>query len=292
MKPCGSPRYEAVTSELRWILLVAGVLLIVGLYVWGVRAKRRSATPDLDGTRRIDPAVAASAPHAKPVVAPPLRREPRLSLDDPSTAPTDAPAPETVVDPVVPPAQERFAPRAERALRTEPTLSATPESVPADNPEPPASEPVPSAPAGRAPQKILSVRVAAPMPARFEGTRLREALDRNGLRHGRFDIFHRLAPDGRPIISLASVVEPGTFDPKTMDQAAYPGIALFTVLPGPVSALDALEDLLVTSRALAVQLGGTVLDEKGAPLSLHRIAHMRDDVVAFERSTRAAEATG
>jgi hypothetical protein len=35
-----------------------------------------------------------------------------------------------------------------------------------------------------------------------------------------------------------------------------------------------------------------VLDEKGAPLSLPRMAQMRDDVLAFERSTRAAEATG
>jgi hypothetical protein len=75
-------------------------------------------------------------------------------------------------------------------------------------------------------------------------------------------------------------------------QARYPGVALFTVLPGPVSALDALEDLLVTSRALAVQLGGTVLDEKGAPLSLQRIAHMRDDVLAFERNARAHAAAG
>ena len=110
--------------------------------------------------------------------------------------------------------------------------------------------------------------------------------------HGRYEIFHRLDAEGRPIMSLASLLEPGTFDPKTMDHAAYPGVALFTVLPGPVSALDALEDLLVTSRALAMQLGGTVLDDKGAPLSLQRIAHMRDEVLAFERTARAVEATG
>jgi len=48
----------------------------------------------------------------------------------------------------------------------------------------------------------------------------------------------------------------------------------------------------VTSRALAVQLGGTVVDEKGAPLNLQRIAHMRDDVLAFERNARATAAAG
>ena len=281
------------TSELRWILLAAGVALIVGLYVWGVRARRRSATPDLDGARRIEsgPAVATVAPRP---VAESVRREPRLSLDDDEEAPPPGVAVEIPDDAepvtdfddnawVEPPA------RGTPGARTEPTISAEP---PAAGSQAPALDGSGTAASAARAQKIISVRVAAPMPTRFEGTRLREALDRNGLRHGRFDIFHRLAPDGRPIISLASVLEPGTFDPAAMDQAAYPGIALFTVLPGPVSALDALEDLLVTSRALAVQLGGTVVDEKGAPLNLQRIAHMRDDVLAFERNARATAAAG
>jgi cell division protein ZipA len=281
-------------SELRWILLAAGVALIVGLYVWGVRARRRSATPDLDGARRIE---ATAAPVvSKPVPEPiPIRREPRLSLDDEVDADSMS-SPEAVesardVEPVIDLAHEERAispTRASPGARTEPTISSVPEpTAPAASMDGSERRPTP-----RSAQKIVAVRVAAPMPTRFEGLRLREALDRNGLRHGRFDIFHRLAPDGRPIISLASVVEPGTFDPAGMDKAAYPGVALFTVLPGPVSALDALEDLLVTSRALATQLGGTVLDEKGAPLSLQRIAHMRDDVLAFERNARTTEATG
>jgi len=282
-------------SDLRWILLVAGVALIIGLYVWGVRARRRSATPDIDGARRVEsgPAPAAVGPRT---VTESIRREPRLSLDEDDESPTPSLAAEAGDD--VEPEMDfghdqRAVPptRATPGTRTEPTISTVPEST-ADAGHAPAPDGASAgAPAARA-QKIISVRVAAPMPTRFEGTRLREALDRNGLRHGRFDIFHRLAPDGRPIISLASVLEPGTFDPAAMDQAAYPGIALFTVLPGPVSALDALEDLLVTSRALAVQLGGTVVDEKGAPLNLQRIAHMRDDVLAFERNARATAAAG
>jgi cell division protein ZipA len=279
-------------SELRWILLVAGVALIIGLYVWGVRARQRSATPDLDGARRIEPAAAPAAVVPRPVTEA-NRREPRLSLDDEDEAPTPGVAAGIADDgePSVAFGRNQAAEASAHSVpgvRTEPTISTVPEPPAAASNTP---EPEGTAPSSRA-QKIVSVRVAAPMPARFEGTRLREALDRNGLRHGRFDIFHRLAPDGRPIISLASVLEPGTFDPAAMDHAAYPGVALFTVLPGPVSALDALEDLLVTSRALALQLGGTVVDEKGAPLSLQRIAHMRDDVLAFERNARSTAAAG
>lgn len=282
-------------SELRWILLAAGVALIVGLYVWGVRARRRSATPDLDGARRIE--AASAVPVVAKPISEPIRREPRLALDDDAEAPGMAESDELpgTVEPVLEFTREERAPvtaRAPPGARTEPTISTVPEPAAAAQPVPSVDGWGDRRPVPRTTQKIVAVRVAAPMPTRFEGVRLREALDRNGLRHGRFDIFHRLAPDGRPIISLASVLEPGTFDPAAMDKAAYPGVALFTVLPGPVSALDALEDLLVTSRALATQLGGTVLDEKGAPLSLQRIAHMRDDVLAFERNARTTEATG
>jgi cell division protein ZipA len=259
-----------------------------------VRARRRSAPPDLDGARRIE-ASPATPVVAKPI-SEPIRREPRLSLDDDAEAPgTAADELPGTVEPVLEFTREERAPATARATpgaRTEPTLSTVPEPAAAAQPAPFVDGAGDRRPVPRTAQKIVAVRVAAPMPSRFEGVRLREALDRNGLRHGRFDIFHRLAPDGRPIISLASVLEPGTFDPAAMDKAAYPGVALFTVLPGPVSALDALEDLLVTSRALATQLGGTVLDEKGAPLSLQRIAHMRDDVLAFERNARTTEATG
>ena len=52
-RPCAWRRCNAAPmNELRWILLVAGVLLIVGLYVWGMRSRnaqrrRRCGTPDV-----------------------------------------------------------------------------------------------------------------------------------------------------------------------------------------------------------------------------------------------------
>jgi cell division protein ZipA len=277
-------------SELRWILLVAGLALIVGVYVWGVRSRRRSATPDVERPRRIEPAPSLAPMPAAEVV----RREPRLNLDDDDAeilSSTDTSTVDFDVGEAVPETAttEPLAARVEgmHAERTEPTLTATP-AVEAGSGVAPSH----AASSAKPRQKILSVRVTAPLPARFDGTRLREALHGSGLKHGRFDIYHRLAPDGRPIISLASLVEPGTFDPAAMDGAAYPGVAVFAVLPGPVSALDALEDLLVTSRSLATQLKGTLLDDRGSPLTLQRIAHMRDEVLAFERDARSTSAAG
>jgi cell division protein ZipA len=292
-------------SELRWILLAAGIALLIGVYVWGVRSRKRSATPDFERLRRVDPV-------PPPAVAKPLevhRREPRITLDEmPAATSPDSDVPELDFDVGAaaeePPAARAAQPAIARVEtgRTEPTISSTAQQAVRQAPpgEPGAREPAPATPghaAGAAPpvkssQKVVAVRVTAPLPSRFEGALLRETLRSHGLQHGRYDIYHRLAPDGRPIISLASLLEPGTFDPATMDGVAYPGVALFTVLPGPVSALDALEDLLVTSRSLAMQLKGTVLDDRGAPLSLQRIASMRDEVLTFERGARAPETVG
>ena len=117
---------------------------------------------------------------------------------------------------------------------------------------------------------------------------LRDVVTAARFTHGRYEIFHRLGADGRPIMSLASLLEPGTFDPARMDSAAYPGIAVFTVMPGPLPAARAFDELLDTARALAHRLGGQLQDDRGAPLSVQRVFKLREEVVAFERSLGSA----
>lgn len=88
---------------------------------------------------------------------------------------------------------------------------------------------------------------------------------------------------GRPLISLASLREPGTFDPATMAGAAYAGVALFTVLPGPLSAQQAFEQLFAAARSLAATLGGHLQDERGVPLTTQRVQRLREEMLAFDR---------
>jgi cell division protein ZipA len=168
------------------------------------------------------------------------------------------------------------------AQRREPTFAEDIEpEIPAPG-EPRVEEaPVPQA------QKIVAVRVTARPPERFGGTQLLDALHAEGLEFGRYEIFHRLDPVGHPIFSMASLVEPGTFDPKTMNECAYPGIALFAVLPGPVSARQAFEELLSTAHSLAGRLGGGLQDDRGAPLSMNRITAMHEEMLEFDRAHHA-----
>jgi cell division protein ZipA len=305
-------------NELRWILLLAGVLLIAGLYLWGTRTRwqgrgeieagqrpavftggakgfETEAATGLDdefddfddveasglrvesrAERRIEPSFdqgevdALDAPEPRRVdfddesefEAPAIgRREPTLSATRTEPAP---------------------APRQEPTLRVEPTLGARSGEVIEPLPAAPSEAP---APAPRRSQKILAIRVTASAPARFDGAELLAALRSEGLGFGRYEIFHRLHDDGRPIYSVASLREPGTFDIEAMPTTYYPGVAMFAVLPGPVPAAEAFDEMIFSARALATHLNGSLADERGAPLTALRVGKLREEALEFERTT-------
>jgi len=264
-------------AELRWILLAAGVALIAGLYALGVRARRRSAAPEPERVTRVEPLRAPSAAPAAPATA---RVEPPVWVEDESDElpPMHIEADAPVARPSASP--PRREPRFEETAEVE-----APE--PAAGPTTPVVEERKHAP----PQKIVAIRVAAPPQSMFEGGALRTAIIAEGFEFGRYEIFHRLDASGRPLCSLASLREPGTFDPGAMNGIEYRGVAMFTVLPGPLPSQHALDELIGAARLLAERLGGVLQDDRGAALSLQRIGHLREEVAEFERS-RAAQPPG
>jgi cell division protein ZipA len=369
-------------NELRWILLILGIVLIVGLYAWGMRSRSRSGvaadarkpavftgtadsfeqeqapfddTPPVE-SRRVEPSMSIGS--AEPTRAArggdrapaastrteandgSARREPTWSTRGDMTAghQPGARAGDRRIEP-------SFGAAPHIARRSEPDHALTDEwtheqldEVDADgwqtgqneqdeqdeqdeqgdasseragefsrarDPEPPeearpapgsgqvrdaereAAQPEAVKPA-RPQQKIIAMRVNAVPPARLDGARLKESLLAEGLEFGRYDIFHRLHSDGRPVFSVASLREPGTFDLQAMATSAYPGVALFAVLPGPVAAAETLDEMIFTARALAQQLGGALADERGAPLTPLRIGRLREDALDFERGSGPA----
>jgi cell division protein ZipA len=275
-------------SELRWILLGAGLALIAGIYLWGLRARRRSAAAEPAR------AVIFEQPPASERLEP-ARIEPLVEFED-EPPPVDERdfVHETDAD------DDHAAARSLPSGRREPTLGQRLVATGPEKPlqpmfvdgqanapgteEPDAGEDdTETAVVARA-QRIVAIRVTAPSPSRFEGSLLQEALAAEGFEFGRYQVFHRLDQSGRPVISLASLREPGTFDPATMAGAAYAGVALFSVLPGPVPAQQAFEELLAVGRSLAGRLGGNMQDERGAPLSVQRVAQLREEMTHLDRA--------
>jgi cell division protein ZipA len=305
-------------SELRWILIGFGIVLLAGIYLWGRRgsaavdedvALRSRPEPAMqphvpsydepsydsyeeeeqsaDAARDLERAADYEVAAARPVGA---RSEARLARGD---------VPSRVVAKDVPASASSETARQVpdfRRGRVEPTLnvdSVTEELRVQDPEDETASMATSSAPTlsssdtpppQRRPsvRKILSLRLSL-APQRVEGAKLQEVLHEELLALGKYDVFHRLHSDGQSVFSIASMVEPGTFDAEKMGETQYPGVTLFAQLPGPVPGMHALNELVACARRLHQTLGGVLQDDRGVPLTVHRIERMRQEVRDFER---------
>lgn len=135
-------------------------------------------------------------------------------------------------------------------------------------------------------ERIVTLFVAARTGRTLAGSDVVVAAEKAGLEFGDMGIFHRLASgkaDEGPVFSMANMVKPGSFDMSKLDTLQTPGVTLFMTLPGPLAALDAWEMLLPTAQRLAELLGASVLDEERNALGRQRVAHLRDELRAWDR---------
>lgn len=308
-------------SELRWILIGFGIVLLAGIYLWG---RRGSAAVDEDVALRSRPEPAMQPSYDayeaqdayeedEPLIEDPPRRELERADDYEVTAARPVsprtesrltrPEPRPIIKEVsAASGGETARPLPDfRRGRVEPTLGVETTELPVEADEVEttstlaAPSPAPTLSSSETPQprrsssarKILSLRLSL-APQRVEGTKLQEILHEELLTHGKYDVFHRLHGDGQSVFSIASMVEPGTFDLEKMGETQYPGVTLFAQLPGPVPGMHALNELVACARRLHQSLGGVLQDDRGVPLTVHRVERMRQEVRDFERPPSAS----
>ena len=142
--------------------------------------------------------------------------------------------------------------------------------------------------------KIVSLYVAARAGSVLRGEDIVVAAEKTGMVFGHMSVFHRLLeghPERGPVFSMASIIKPGSFDMGTIRELETPAIAFFLTLPAPVPALDAWEKMLPTVQRMAELLDGVVLDDSRNALGRQRIAHIRDDLRAYDRQHEAPPLT-
>lgn len=265
---------------LRPILLLAGALFIAALFWWDRRRTRQAASSPPARATRAEPSfepMPVPLPAASNSPAPIAEREPRRALpviDWPSQAP--AAAPETKADVTMPevPAQSAH------------VIAPAPLPLPETPPPMIVDWPAENA------RRIVTLRVVPAGTDRLPGRALRQALTGCGFRHGEFGIFHLPDDDGRVILSAASLVLPGTLDPAGMDFQRYPGLNVFAVLPGPVSAGRALERLGQLALELAARVSGRVHDDQSTTLTANTVSAWRKRMLASLGDADAGAATG
>ncbi len=134
------------------------------------------------------------------------------------------------------------------------------------------------APADSAPGRLVVISVRERDEHLVSGAALHAAMQACGLQYGEHQIYHRHAPGGEIVFSVASMVKPGFLIPDDADILATPGISMFLKLPGPVAAAQALDDLLETAESIAEKIGGELLNSERQPMDAESIARLRQEL--------------
>jgi ZipA, C-terminal FtsZ-binding domain len=278
--------------ELRWTLLIIGIVFLAGLAWWELRRSRRglAGSGDRPGEPHAPRELSRSAAE-RPPSAEGIKHEPTITFPEvPLRERTDEiPVVEVFDDDSLIGLRVDGA-REEAGGEHPGTESIEPiEPIVPTPPEPPAEELVPVLGVAPVPQpldpivdwpdesvrRIVSLRLVAPAE-RFGGRAVRQALSAEGFVLGKLSIFHRAGPDGRAVVSVASLTKPGTFDADAIDMQRYGGLNLFAVLPGPLPPAKAFEELLGSARNLSERLQGALQDDRGEPLTPMRAAMIRE----------------
>jgi cell division protein ZipA len=323
-------------AELRWILLGAGVALILILWWWETRKARLRATtktgeawPEAppDSLLRVGEAPVdeegepsfAYAPTIERVRVP--RRPPLIEIPDDLEVDVSEflgvdrrrhAEPEFTLqsEPDMEPDMEPEAAEAanEEGLFEEedsqpddhhraPWVSTQPldrdevAPKPMEDPiEPPPGDAIERRTAEASKQRIVALRLVAPGEG-WGGAELLSAFEGEGLSFGPYSIFHREREDGKSLLFVASMMEPGSFDLARMEEEVFSGISLFGVVPGPLDAPSTFDLVLSVGRGLADRLKGQLQDEQGSTLTAQRILNLREDLVHFEHRNRRLRRT-
>ncbi|TDJ22590.1 MAG: cell division protein ZipA [Gammaproteobacteria bacterium] len=141
------------------------------------------------------------------------------------------------------------------------------------------------------PGEIIVINVLARGGATFPGDKIMEVFLRNELRFGDMNIFHRIDGADKTVqFSVASAVEPGTFDLSAMAEFSTLGITMFLRLPGLDEPLPVFDDMLCVARDIASSLGGDLKDEQLSVMTGQTSEHCRQRIAEFSRKRMSQRA--
>jgi cell division protein ZipA len=262
--------------ELRWALIVLGLVLVAGVYLYS-RRQTADARRERAGEERREPVLGGASAEA--------------GADEVGTRFEDG----------TPEAETDLEPTGEMPefVREDRTLDATgelPELEPERSrfdagdaggaaPDPSATEAPPAerqAPESGV-QRIIALRLVARGTESLGADEVVLSLREQGLRHGRYGIFHRFAKEGdeQPMFSAASLTEPGSFDLSTLAETRLSGLSLFMVLPGPCDPVEQFDAMVAAAREMARTLPLELLDETGSSWSIQRERYLREELIRY-----------
>jgi len=249
-------------ENLRWILLIVGTGIVLGIYLFSLYQNRKDALPRHDSSQRTAPLLSEDDGFDD------------FDYDDD-------------LDDVVNQVGELYA---DDGLAADPFDEFTPVAARSEH-----NSAVQSNDSGKtaAPDKVFVLFVIAPRGVPFRGPVLLGALSAASLEYGDMQIFHRTEIiDGQEkvLFSAANIKEPGIFDLSAMDSFTTEGIVLFLQIPGSVDGVHAFDAMVESARILADNLDSSVCDASRSVMTNQTISHMREEVISCQLQQRVAHA--
>lgn len=179
------------------------------------------------------------------------------------------------------PANGVVAPAAAKSKKAEPQVEIKPEPVPETEDlfaERPALDKTPD------PESVLAITVLAGESLPIPGATLLPLVNACGMRFGEMKIFHRFEDGidtGAVQFSMASAINPGTFDLDEMDQMTTRGLTFFMSMEEPRDVMNAFECMLATAETVAKHMGAELLDENRSVLRPQTKEHYRQRIRDF-----------
>jgi cell division protein ZipA len=239
-------------ENLRWILLLTGVLVILAVYLFSYYQARRKQ-PERRSSSRTSPTIDADS-HAADETG--YRSDMDEELEQlGQIISADTPAVEEIVIEI--PAEKREPVTAAVTDRVFTLLVKAPRGVPFRGP-------------------ILLGALAA---ARLEFGDMQI-----------FHRVEMVDGQEKILFSVANIREPGIFDLSAMENFTSEGVVLFMQVPGTADAVRAFDAMVESARILADNLNTRVCDTTHSPLTNQAISHMREEVIGCQLQQRVANA--
>ena len=263
-------------GELQWALLIVCLVLVVAVYVFSRR--NRDDADDVDG---------GSGSYGKSADANQLdllapradvgfdeygvgnKRKRGEGAAEHSPREPSPPTIATLLNPL--PGQPAVTPRVSPEVALPPVVQ-----IPAGT----------AGPAGSTPSgKLVALIVAPTEETDILGPQLHAALSAQGLKFGEGDVYHRHI-GGRVVYTIQSLLKPGKLIPAEAENFSTKGLTVVLNLPGPVTPVVAVDDMLATTRGLASALKLEIFDARRERVTDEVGKKLRAEVEEWARAAK------
>lgn len=140
------------------------------------------------------------------------------------------------------------------------------------------------------PDMVIMINLFATDGRVFSGADILDATRKLDLVFNDLQFFQRSDQHGNTLFSIASAINPGTFNLAEMENFSTRGLAFFMTLPASMDPLQLFDDMLGTAREMEGMLHGQLYDDTRSVLTRQGIDAIRSSITEYKlKSLRQAK---